>query len=65
MTACASYESTIYLNVLRAELDQDTGAARIPAIIWRFCTGTGRDFGFSRDFSKMNSVFLSPKFANL
>ena len=47
------------------ELDRDTGAAGIQVGIWRFCTGTGtgRDFGFSRDFSrdffKINSVFLT------
>ena len=47
--------------VVWSELDRDPGAAGIPAGIWRFCPGPGRDFvfsrDFSRDFSKIKSVF--------
>ena len=52
-----------------AELDRDPGAAGIPAGIWQFCPGPGRDLvfsrDFSRDFSKIKSVFerkFEPKF---
>ena len=52
-----------HLQGALSELDRDPGAAGIPAGIWRFCPGPGpgRDFvfcrDFSRDFSKVKSIF--------